>query len=112
MLNPYSINVFTHKGLPRNQLFHLVGRASCPPHTLGGQDVHPTINTGIFYLEVSKADAKHSAQAKRPATANSTQHFLILPHLAPTLVEVLPLLLVSRKLIDTASRIAWQIDTS
>ncbi|EKF03119.1 hypothetical protein FDUTEX481_05922 [Tolypothrix sp. PCC 7601] len=41
------------KGLPRNKLFHLVGRASCPPHKLGGQDVHPTINTGIFfYLEV------------------------------------------------------------
>lgn len=55
---------------------------------------------------------QNSARAKRPATANSTQHFLILPHLAPTLVEVLPLLLVSRKLIDTASRIAWQIDTS
>ncbi|EKF02862.1 hypothetical protein FDUTEX481_05663 [Tolypothrix sp. PCC 7601] len=30
-----------------------MGRASCPPHKLGGQDVHPTINTGIFfYLEV------------------------------------------------------------
>ncbi|EKF02871.1 hypothetical protein FDUTEX481_05672 [Tolypothrix sp. PCC 7601] len=41
------------KGFSRNKLFHLVGRASCPPHKLGGQDVHPTINTGIFfYLEV------------------------------------------------------------
>ncbi|EKE98645.1 hypothetical protein FDUTEX481_03634 [Tolypothrix sp. PCC 7601] len=44
-----------YKGFPRNKFFHLVGRASCPPHKLGGQDVHPTINTGIFfYLEVPK----------------------------------------------------------
>ncbi|EKE98404.1 hypothetical protein FDUTEX481_04050 [Tolypothrix sp. PCC 7601] len=44
-----------YKGLPRNKLFHLVGRASCLPHKLGGQDVHPIINTGIFfYLQVPK----------------------------------------------------------
>ncbi|EKF02314.1 hypothetical protein FDUTEX481_07038 [Tolypothrix sp. PCC 7601] len=43
------------KGFPRNKLFHLVGRASCPPNKPGGQDVHPTINTEIFfYLEIPK----------------------------------------------------------
>ncbi|BAY90070.1 hypothetical protein NIES3275_20800 [Microchaete diplosiphon NIES-3275] len=50
-----AIALSMNKGFPRNKLFHLVGRASCPRHNLGGQDVHPTINTGIFfYLEVPK----------------------------------------------------------
>ncbi len=44
-----------YKRLPTNKLFHLVGRAFCPPHKRAGQDVHPTIDAGIFfYLEVPK----------------------------------------------------------
>ncbi|EKE97538.1 MULTISPECIES: hypothetical protein [unclassified Tolypothrix] len=44
-----------------------MGRARCPPHNLGGQDVHPTINTGIFfYLEVPKLTPMPNAPCPMP----------------------------------------------